>query len=60
LFTVHKVREEWIDFWFYWCFSTNRAHALDLCLIFMSRTHFEQDMRSFSTPKFYKVKVLVL
>ena len=30
LFYVPKAREEWIKFWFCWCFSTNRAHALDL------------------------------
>jgi len=29
-------------FWFCWCFPTNRAHALDLCLVSMSRTHFSQ------------------
>ena len=44
LFNVPKVREEWIKFWFYWCFPTNRAHALDLYLVFMSRTHFKQSV----------------
>ena len=29
-------------FWFYWCFPTNRAHALDLCLVSISMTHFSQ------------------
>jgi hypothetical protein len=42
-------------------FSTNRGHALDLYLVFMSRTHFEQNMDEFvNSPKFYKVKVLDL
>jgi hypothetical protein len=38
-----------------WCFSTNRTHALDLCLVFMSRTHFEQVWGNRS-PNFYKWK----
>ena len=37
--------------WFCWCFSTNRAHALDLCLVFVTRTHFEQGVgRSVDFP----------
>ena len=42
-------------------FSTNRAHALDLYFVFMSRTHFKQSVggvRQF--PKFWQVKVLNL
>jgi len=38
LFSMPKVREEWTNIWFCWCFSTNRAHALDLCLVFISST----------------------
>ena len=30
--------------WFCWCFSTGRTHALDLCLIFVTRTHFERSV----------------
>ena len=44
LFDVPKVREEQIKFWFCWCFPTNRVHALDLYLVFMSMTHFMQSM----------------
>jgi hypothetical protein len=44
MFNVPKVREEWIRFWFYWCFSTNRAHAHNLYLVFASKTHFEQNI----------------
>ena len=55
LFYVPKAREEWIKFWFCWCFSTNRAHALDLYLAFMSRTHFKQSMgEPVDSPYFYK------
>ena len=36
--------------WFYWCFPTNRAHALDLYLVFMSRTHFKQGVGKVDSP----------
>ena len=55
IFNVPKVREEWIKFWFCWCFLTNRAHALDLYLVFMSRTHFKQSVGELvDSPNFYK------
>ena len=55
ILNVPKVREEWIKFWLCWCFSTNRAHALDLYLVFMSRTHFKQSVGEDSRlPNFYK------
>jgi hypothetical protein len=39
-----KDKEEYVKFWFCWCFPTNRAHALDLYLVFMSKTHFKQSV----------------
>jgi len=45
-----KVREEQILFWFVGVF-TNRAHALDLCLVSMSRIHFEQNMEEFTNSQ---------
>ena len=55
IFNVPKVTEEWIKFWLCWCFPTNRAHALDLYLVFMSRTHFKQSVGKDSRlPNFYK------
>ena len=57
-FDVPKARKI-IKFWFYCCFPTNRAHALDLYLVFMSRTHFEQSVGE-SIPQFLEVKVLNL
>jgi hypothetical protein len=47
---ISKAREERINFWFYWCFSTNRAHALDLYLVLMSKTHFKQSVREDDPP----------
>jgi hypothetical protein len=47
---VSKAIEEWIKFLFYWCFSTNKAHAVDLYLVFMSRTHFEQSVGGNDLP----------
>ena len=55
-----RVREEWINFWFYWCFPTNRAHALDLYPVCMSRTHFKQSVGELLIPQFLQVKVLNL
>ena len=40
-------------------FPTNRAHALDLYLVFMGRTHFEQRVGE-SIPQLLQVKVLNL
>ena len=55
IFNVPKVREEWIKFWFCWCFPTNIAHALDLYLVFMSRTYFKQSVGKDSwLSNFYK------
>jgi hypothetical protein len=56
-FKVSKAREEWINFWLCWCFPTNRAHALDLYLVFMSRTHFKQ-MWGEDNPLNLQVEVL--
>jgi hypothetical protein len=47
---MSKAREEWINFWFCWCFPTNKAHALDLYLVLMSRTHFKQSVRGDDPP----------
>ena len=41
-------------------FSTNRAHALDLCLVAMSRYTSSKTWRSFTTPRFHQVKNLDL
>ena len=49
--------EKKIKLWFYWCFPTNRAHALDLYLVFMSRTHFKQSVGEL-IPHILQVKVL--
>jgi hypothetical protein len=43
MFNVPKVKEEKIGLWFCWCFSTNRTYALDLYLVFASRTHFKKN-----------------
>ena len=59
LLNMSKDREEWIKFLFYWCFTTKRAHALDLCLIFISRTHFEQNVEKFFISPNPKSKVLI-
>jgi hypothetical protein len=42
MFNVSKVKEE-IGLWFCWCVSTNRTYALDLYLVFASRTHFKKN-----------------
>jgi hypothetical protein len=40
-----------------WCFSTNRAYAFDLYLIFMSRTHFEESVGEW-IPQIIQLEVL--
>ena len=54
------LRLEKNKLWFYWCFPTNRAHALDLYLVCMSRTHFNQSVGELLIPQFLQVKVLNL
>jgi hypothetical protein len=44
ILNVPKVREEWTKFWFCFCFSTNKAYALDLYLVYISRTHFKSSV----------------
>jgi hypothetical protein len=39
---VPKAKEEEIESWLCWYFSTNRAHALDFYLVFVTRTYLEQ------------------
>ena len=41
-------------------FSTNRAHALDLYLVSMSRYTLSKTWRSFTTPRLHQVKDLYL
>ena len=41
-------------------FSTNRAHALDLCLVSMSRYTSSKIWRTFTTPRLHQVKNLDL
>ena len=47
LLTMLKVREEKNTLLVLLVFSTNRTLALDLCLVSMSRTHFEQNLKEF-------------
>ena len=49
-----------MKFWFCWCFPINRAHALDLYHVCMSRTHFKQSVGELLIPQFLQVKVLNL
>ena len=49
-----------MKFWFCWCFPTNRAHALDIYLVCMSRTHFKQSVGELLISQFLQVKVLNL
>jgi hypothetical protein len=51
-----KVREEKIKFWLCLYFSTNRAHALDLYLLSVSITHFEECVGE-SIPQILQVEV---
>ena len=37
-------------FWLCWCFPTNRAHALDLYLVFMSKTHIKPSVGKVDSP----------
>ena len=49
-----------MKFWLCWCFPINRANAVDLYLVCMSRTHFKQSARESLILQFLQVKVLNL
>jgi hypothetical protein len=56
-FKVSKAREEWINFWFCWCFPTNRAHPLDLYFVLWAE-HTSSKVWRGILPQILQVKVL--
>ena len=58
-FIIFNVPKEWIKFWFYWFFPTNRAHALDLYLVLWAGDTSSKVWKK-SITQFLQVEVLNL